>query len=150
MYYTIFYSNVLKAISFFAVFLLIFAPFHDIYALDGTQRAELKNPRLVNAFGEAVSQNVNTNQQVQIYADVINKQGVPQNFVYLVQILNNDGIVLRLTWISATLNPQQTLSPAISWSTSNPGTYTAQIYVWDSIKNASPLTPPTELKIIVS
>ncbi len=139
----------LRHIAVFAVLVLVFVPV-TAFALDGTQRAELKNPRLVNSFGEPVSQNINAYQQVQVYADVTNKQSTPQNFVYIVQILNEDGVTLKLTWISATLNPQQTLSPAISWSTDRLGTYTAEIYVWDSIKDASALTPFLELKIIVS
>lgn len=120
------------------------------YALEGIQRAEIKNPRLVNSFGEPLSHNINTNQQVQVYAEITNKQDVQQDFVYIVQILNEDKVTLKLTWFIARLNPQQTLSPAISWSTNEPGTYTAEIYVWDSIKEASALTPSTELKIIVS
>lgn len=125
-------------------------PAQSVFALDGTQKVELKNPHLVNAFGETVSQNINTNQQVQVYADVANKQSTSQNFVYIVQILNKDKVTIKLTWISATLNPQQTLSPAISWSTDIPGTYTAEVYVWDSIKDAYALTTPTTLQIVVS
>lgn len=125
-------------------------PAQSIFALDGTQKAELKNPRLVNSFGEPISQNVNTNQQIQVSADVVNKQGTPQTFVYIVQILGQNKVTLKLTWISASLNPQQTLSPAISWSTQNPGTYTAEIYVWDSIKDAYALTPSAQIKITVS
>jgi hypothetical protein len=132
------------------VFLLVFSSFESVFALDGTQRAELKNLRLVNSFDEPLSQNINTNQQVQISADVTNRQDKPQNFVYIVQILNKDGVALKLTWISGSLNPQQTLSPAISWSTNKPGAYTAEIFVWDSIKEASALTTPLQLKITVS
>lgn len=139
----------LKAYAFLAVFLLILVPL-SVFALDGVQRAEIKNPRLVNSFGEPVSQNINTNQQVQVHAEITNRQDIQQDFVYIVQILNEDKVTLKLTWFIARLNPQQTLSPAISWSTDEPGTYTAKIYVWDSIKDASALTSSTELKIIVS
>jgi hypothetical protein len=134
----------------FAIVVLVLLPVHGAFALDGTQRAELKNARLVNSFGEAISQNINTHQQVQVSADVTNKQDKPQIFVYIVQILNQNKVSQKITWISASLNPQQTLSPAISWSTERPGTYTAEIYVWDSIKDASALTPSLELKITVS
>lgn len=140
----------LKKAAVFAMILLVFLPAYDVFALDGTQRAELKNARLVNSFGEALSQNINTNQQVQISADVTNKQDKPQVFVYIVQILNSNKVSQKITWISASLNPQQTLSPAISWSTERPGTYTAEIYVWDSIKDAAALTPSLEFKITVS
>ncbi len=140
----------LKKAAVFAIALLVLLPFHGVFALDGTQRAELKNARLVNSFGEAIAQNINTGQQIQVSADVTNKQDEPQTFVYIVQIVNQNKVSQKLTWISASLNPQQTLSPAISWSTEKPGTYTAEIYVWDSIKDAAALTPPIELKITVS
>ena len=120
------------------------------FALDGTQRAEIKNPRLLNSFGEVVSQNVNTNQQVQISADVLNQQAAKQSFTYIVQIVDDTGIEYKISWFSASLNPQQSLAPALSWTPTEPGSYTAQIYVWDSIKDANALAKPTELKILVS
>lgn len=140
----------LKRATVFAIVLLVLLPFQGVFALDGTQRAELKNARLVNSFGEAIAQNINVGQQIQVSADVTNKQDKPQIFVYIVQIVNQNKVSQKLTWISASLNPQQTLSPAISWSTEKPGTYTAEIYVWDSIKDAAALTPSIELKMTVS
>lgn len=133
----------------FAIIILVLAS-HDAFALDGIQRAEIKDPRLLNSFGEALSENINTYQQVQISADVANKQTTPQTFVYIVQIVEDNGVIQKLTWISASLNPQQSLSPAISWTPTKPGTYTAQIYVWDSIKDANALSQQTQIKIIVS
>ena len=140
----------LRLAAVFAIGVLVFASFGSAFALDGTQRAEVKNPRLLNSFGEALSQNVNANQQVQISADIVNKQATPQTFVYIVQIVDGAGVIYKLTWISASLNPQQSLSPAISWNPTKPGTYTAQIYVWDSIKDANALAQKTDLKILVS
>ncbi|MBM3904854.1 MAG: hypothetical protein FJ357_06940 [Thaumarchaeota archaeon] len=132
---------------------MAFASFDTVFALDGTQRAEVKNPRLLNSFGDTLSQNINVNQQVQISADVINKQTTPQPFVYIVQIVADNGVTQKLVWFLITepgLNPQQTFSPAISWNPAKPGTYTAQIYVWDSIKDANALAKKIELKILVS
>lgn len=140
----------LKHALFFLAVAMLFVPIHGAYALDGVQRAELKNVRLVNAFGEPLSQNINTNQQIQVSADITNKQNSPQTFVYIVVIQDSNGITQKLTWISGSLNPQQTFSPAISWLPNTPGTYTAQIYVWDSIPNASALARPLEIKFIVS
>ncbi|MGQ0606197.1 MAG: hypothetical protein ACT4OD_04480 [Candidatus Nitrosotenuis sp.] len=140
----------LKLAAIFVMCVLFFSSFDTIFALEGTQRGEIKNPRLVNSFGELISQNVNTNQQVQISAEVINKQATTQTFAYIVQIIDNNGMAHKLTWISASLNPQQSLSPAISWTPTRPGMYTAQMYVWDSIKDANALSVPNELKIIVS
>jgi len=141
---------VLKKVALFAAVILCFASIDDVFAIDGVERADLKNARLVNSFGEAISQNINTNQQVQVAADITNKQISPQTFVYIVQILNENEVALKLTWFSGSLNSQQTFSPAISWYSDRPGTYTAEIYVWDSISNASALADPLKLKIIVS
>ena len=130
------------------VLVLISAP--HAFAIDGIHRVELKNARLVNAFGEASAQNINTNQQVQISADVTNKQDKNQDFVYIVQILDQNNVPVQLTWIKASFKSQQTFSPALSWVTDKPGTYTAQIFFWDSIQNADALATNLELKIIVS
>lgn len=141
----------LKIAILFAVLILSFASVESAFAFDGTQRAEIKNPRLVNSFGEAIVQNVNTSQQVQITADVINQQSTPQTFVYIVQIVDGSGVTMKLTWIAQiVLNPHQSFSPAISWTPTNPGTYTAEIYVWDSIKDANALAPQANLAILVS
>ncbi|MEM2785295.1 MAG: hypothetical protein QXW37_00780 [Candidatus Nitrosotenuis sp.] len=140
----------LRKVGLFLALLIILAPIYEAFAQVGTQRAEIKNPRLVNTFGEPISQNINVNQQIQVSADVTNKQTVTQNFVYIVQILDSNQVTKKLSWFSASLNSQQTLSPAISWSTDIPGIYTAEIYVWDSIKDASALSPAIKIKIIVS
>ncbi len=64
----------LKKVALFAAIILCFASIDGVFAIDGVERADLKNARLVNSFGEAISQNINTNQQVQVAADITNKQ----------------------------------------------------------------------------
>lgn len=140
----------LGKILIFGICVLVLISTPHAFAIDGIHRVELKNARLVNAFGEASAQNINTNQQVQISADVTNKQDKNQDFVYIVQILDQNNVPVQLTWIKASFKSQQTFSPALSWVTDKPGTYTAQIFFWDSIQNADALTTKSELKIIVS
>lgn len=140
----------LKKAIFFAAFVLFVASFNGVFAQVGVERADLTNVRLVNSFGELLSQNINTNQQIQIAADITNKQSTPQTFTYIVVMQNENKIALKLTWFSGSLDPQQTFSPAISWLPNTPGTYTAHVYLWDSISNADALSRPQELKFIVS
>ena len=123
---------------------------NSAFALEGTQKAEIKNARLLNSFGDIMSQNINTSQQIQISADVLNQQATKQEFVYIVQILDGNGIEQKITWFSASLGPQQSLSPALSWTPTVPGTYTGEIYVWDSMRDANALAKPVILKILVS
>jgi hypothetical protein len=89
-------------------------------------------------------------KQVQVTTDVTNEQNRAQPFAYLVQIENQDGVVYSLSWITGTLDAGQSLSPSQSWMPTASGTYTAQIFVWESVGNPDALSPPLTMKIIVA
>ncbi len=56
------------------------------FALPELQRTTISDPRLENAFGSPVGNNLNVDQQIQISSDITNNQEKSQNFVYIVQI----------------------------------------------------------------
>ncbi|MHB8602123.1 MAG: hypothetical protein ACYC6W_08985 [Nitrosotalea sp.] len=88
-------------------------------------------------------------KQVQVTTDVANGQNRAQPFAYIVQIENQDGVVYSLSWITGTLDAGQSLSPSQSWTPTAPGTYTARIFVWESVGNPDALSPPLAMKILV-
>ena len=90
------------------------------------------------------------NKQVQITSDVTNNQDRSQPFAYLVQIQNQDGVVVSLSWLSGSLEPGQSLNPSQSWIPTLPGTYNAQIFVWAGINNPDALSAPLSMKITVT
>ena len=94
--------------------------------------------------------NINVNQQIQISADITNNQKKSQNFVYLVQIKNEHGIGVSLGWFSGQLTPDQKLSPSLSWISDESGEYTAEIFVWEGLRNHNALSEYTTLQISVS
>ncbi len=120
------------------------------WALNELERTSISNPRLENAFGVSTADNVNVNQQIQISSDITNHQIESQNFVYIVQIKNNANFVVSLGWISGQLTPDQKLSPSLSWTPNNSGTYTAEIFVWEGLKNHSALAEYSKLQISVT
>lgn len=125
-------------IGCFVGILLVFISFvNPIFAITQLDRVDVTNPRLVNAFGSKISDQVNVNQQVQISADVKNNQEKIQKFVYIVQIKNQNDVIVSLTWISGSLNPGQTFSPALSWTPKGSDIYTAEIFVWDVSEEGS-------------
>ena len=132
---------------FLIVFLISFSSAH---ALTELERATIVEPRLENAFGKPVVDNVNVNQQVQISADITNNQEKSQNFVYLVQIKNEEQYVVSLGWISGQLTPDQKLSPSLSWTPNISGEFTAEIFVWEGLANHKALSDYSKLKINVS
>ncbi|MGI0046561.1 MAG: hypothetical protein ACREBB_05160 [Nitrosotalea sp.] len=113
------------------------------------ERAPASNPRIVDSFGNAINGTVKTGQQIQVTADLANGQSTDQPFAYLVQIQDGNGVTVSLSWITGTLSAGQSLNPAQSWTPSAAGTYTAQIFVWQSIDNPNALSPPLSTTITV-
>ena len=115
-------------------------------SLPPLEKTPASNARILDSSGNVINK-VSVNQQVQIVSDVINKQSRDQPFTYLVQIQDNNGITLSLSWIGGTLSPNQALSLGQSWMPRTAGTYSAQIFVWQSIVNPNALSPPLTLQI---
>jgi len=112
------------------------------------ERAPAANARVVDAFGSSVAE-VSVGQQVQIAADVSNGQSGDQAFAYLVQVQDGDGVTVSLAWITGSLNGGQSMSPALSWTPSASGSYTATVFVWESVDNPTALSPTTSVSIDV-
>jgi hypothetical protein len=93
---------------------------------------------------------VQVGKQLQIAADLQNNQEIEQDFAYIVQIEDENGVAISLAWLTGTLQPAQSFSPAISWIPNEEGRYHATIFVWESINNPSALSPTLSLQIDVS
>jgi len=120
------------------------------FALTELQRATISDPRLENAFGKPIIDNINVNRQIQISVDITNNQEKSQKFFYLVQIKDKTGFVVSLVWFSGELNPHQKFNPSVSWLPEKSGVFTAEIFVWDSLINHNALSEYTTLQISVS
>jgi hypothetical protein len=139
---------VIKQIMLLALMgLVLTASVNQVFATTQLERIDIVNPRLVNSIGSTVSDQVNVNQQVQISADIKNNQEKSQKFVYIVQIKNQYDIIVKVDWISGALNPDQTLSPALSWTPQASSIYTVEIFVWDDLLNRDALSEFKTLKI---
>src|SRR2546427_8976542 len=89
-------------------------------------------------------------KQMQIQADVTNGQDRVQPFAYIVQIQNQDGVTVSLSWLTGTLDSGQSLSPAQSWIPMSSGACTAQIFVWAGIDNPDALSSALSMEIEVT
>ncbi len=140
---------IIRIASIFVIVSIIVS-FTSAFALSELERATMDEPRLENAFGQPIMDNVNVNQQIQISADITNNQPKSQNFVYLVQIIDEKGLVVSVGWISGQLTPDQKLNPSLSWTPNDSGEFIAEIFVWDGLVNHSALTEYSKLNINVS
>jgi hypothetical protein len=112
------------------------------------ERAPAGNLRAVDAFKNSIN-TVSVDQQIQVEADIANGQDRNQEFAYLVQIQNKDGVTVKLAWITGDLTPGQNLSPALSWIPDEVGEYTVTAFVWESVSNPTALSPPITTTISV-
>jgi YVTN family beta-propeller protein len=113
------------------------------------ERVSASNPRIVDSFGNQITGAVNTGQQIQFTANLTNNQNIDQPFAYLVQIKDQNGVTVSLSWIAGTLTANQQLNPAQAWTPSASGTYTAQIFVLQSISNPVQLSKPLAIVFVV-
>ena len=51
-------------------------------------------------------------EQIMIMTDISNNQDVQQNFAYITPVKNDDGVVISLSWLTGSLSPRPTFSPA--------------------------------------
>ncbi|KAG2478581.1 MAG: hypothetical protein NPMRTH1_410004 [Nitrosopumilales archaeon] len=140
--------KVILLFVFFVLFTILIIP--PIYAIEPLDRAPAASLRLVNVSDNQVIEHLNVNQRVLVTADITNNQEDPQKFVFIVQIKNDENVIISLGWITGTLNPNQSLSTARSWTPDQPGTYLAEIFVWESLENQDALSESLSISIITS
>ncbi len=122
----------------FFIFLILMMPSLNLVYADGISEPSKKIWK------------TEVNKQIQIIADVTNNQDIKQPFVYIIEVLNDEGKVVLLNWLSGTLEPHQSISPAQSWIPSKTGTYTAQIFNWPCLDNCGAISEPLQINIVVT
>ena len=88
-------------------------------------------------------------EQIMIMTDISNNQDVQQNFAYITQVKNDKDVVISLSWLTGSLSPRQSFSPAQSWIPNESGNYHIQVFVWESIDNPEALSPPLSMTVNV-
>jgi hypothetical protein len=118
-------------------------------SLPPLERVPISNARITDASGKTLDK-ISVGQQVQIVSDVTNKMNRDQPFAYLVQIEDNNGITISLSWITGSLSSNQSMSLTQSWIPKSTGVYTAQIFVWQGVTDPNALSSISTLQIPVS
>ncbi len=127
---------------------------NPIFGLSSLEKVSLSETGLVNRSGTSIGPNVNINQQALVSSKITNMQDTSQDFIYIVQIKNEDDIVIKIGWITGNLTKQQKFVPAVSWVPTTQGTFTVEIYVWDGLDqkkhNYEALTDVVKFTVISS
>jgi plastocyanin len=84
--------------------------------------------------------NVDAGQLMMIQSLVRNNQEIQQTFAYIVQIKDSNGIVVKLEAVEGLLPSGKSFTIGVSWTPESAGTYSAEAFVWKSLKEPVPLS----------
>ena len=98
------------------------------------ERVPISNPAVVDLSGNQLFF-ASVGQQIQITAHLESVQNRDQDFIYLVQIHDEDGVIKHLSWITGSLGAGNAFMPVQSWLPDAVGTYTVTMFVWESLAN---------------
>ena len=101
-----------------------------------------------DSFGNPVA-SIISQKQMQIVGKIENHVDYGQEFIYFIQIKNSDFDVISLSWIQGQLSPKQILDISLSWIPEKSDTYFLETYVWNSLNELTPMSPPTFTTILV-
>ena len=108
----------------------------------------ISDPTMVDSSGHALS-SYQVGQEIGVQSMLTNHGTSNQNYAYMVQVVDSSGVTDYFEASSASLLGNQTFTVVQAWTPKEPGTYTVQVFVWNSLASAVPLTNVVEKQITV-
>ena len=118
------------------------------HSLSPINRIQTSPISFSDSFGNPVA-SIISQKQMQIVGKIENHVDYGQEFIYFIQIKNSDFDVISLSWIQGQLSPKQILDISLSWIPEKSDTYFLETYVWNSLNELTPMSPPTFTTILV-
>lgn len=104
-----------------------------------TERITIKNNLITDGIGNEIK-SPKIFDQLQIVGAIQNNQEYDQSFVFIIQIKENDGTIISLSWIQGKMSANQELEVSQSWNPTKSGSYTIETFVWSSLVEPVPLS----------
>ena len=118
-----------------------------IHLPPGFTTIEVSNTSIVNMDNKKIK--IYVGNDVLVQSSLENKLNETQVLVYIVQIKDEEGYTVSLSWIESNLQDSQSMKAAIPWTPDLSGDYTAEILVWNRVSNPTPLSPVIKMNFIV-
>jgi hypothetical protein len=118
-------------------------------ALAMTGDVSLTAPVMVDTSGQKIS-DFHVGSQIGVQSILTNHGKSEQKFSYVVQVLDKNGATDFLEVFSAAMLPSQSFTASQVWIPKTTGQYTIQVFVWDSLSSAIPLTDVLNTHITVN
>jgi hypothetical protein len=104
-----------------------------------TQRISIDDLYFADSSGNQVLELV-SGKQVQIVTHIQNNQNHPQGFTSIIQITDENGTVVSISWIAGKLAEAQKFELSQSWTPKQSGEYSVETFVWKSLDDTTPLS----------
>ena len=113
-----------------------------------SERLSMNELEILSQNGELIER-LDIGQTGMLFSKVKNTIDFSQEFTYIVQIKNEDNNVISLSWVRGEIIPSQELGMSVSWMPQEPGKYSIERFVWNSIQGAIPLTETVSTEILI-
>jgi len=108
------------------------------------------SPKFVDPNTGAEKTSGKVGEAIMLQATVKNVDAVSRPFTAVFKVKNSEGVTIFISWVSGTLAPGQSLTPAVSWTPSAAGEYTVEILVIKSIAEPTPYSDKITVSLSVT
>lgn len=120
----------------------------DVFELDSaTYSIKVKDILLQNEFGQDI---ITHGTSPSIKMSLGNHKNQVQDYVCFFKILDENGVVLELSWVSGIIPPIGNVNLIQPLKIEDFGTFNVEIYLWDSISNAIPISEKRYAELVVT
>ncbi|MGI0066526.1 MAG: hypothetical protein ACREA5_05205, partial [Nitrosotalea sp.] len=116
---------------------LMFGFGHSAMAMNSN--ITMTHPVMVDTSGQQIS-SFRAGQQIGVESSLTNNGQSEQKFAYMVQVLGSNDETQYFESTSASMLPNQTFTTSQVWIPKTAGQYTVEVFVWNSLTSAVPLT----------
>jgi hypothetical protein len=102
------------------------------FALNPLAKIIVDSTVLLDLRGVSI-QEASEGQPVQLSSTLINQQQIPQEYVYIVQITDNNGITVAIMTQNGTAGASHMVHAGTSWTPPAAGIYNIDIFIWDNL-----------------
>ncbi|SMH70198.1 hypothetical protein [Candidatus Nitrosotalea okcheonensis] len=108
----------------------------------------MTHPVMVDTSGQQIS-SFHAGQQIGVESSLTNNGPSEQKFAYMVQVLGSNDETQYFESTSASMLPNQTFTTSQVWIPKTTGQYTVEVFVWNSLTSAVPLTDVSQIPVTV-
>ncbi|MEM2430276.1 MAG: hypothetical protein QW779_07095, partial [Nitrososphaerales archaeon] len=114
------------------------------------EQCPASTPELVDTTGAPIVE-PKVGQLTVVRAKVTNKDVIAHTFTYIIQIKDAAGVVVHIAWIQdITLAAGTSATPGITWVPTAAGSYTIEVYIWESLEKPIALSPVFSTTVTVT